>query len=136
MPSSSEPIISIPIQGPFDLDDPPIECFFFQAPQDWYNAQFFIYRLEIKYGITLNAFRDTDLPIIFHERGWEPLTSLNGVVYPHYVYMFYANIHSDVVWLTFQVSMYNQTILVTLYSIRQVLHMHALLETLPQFFFG
>lgn len=29
MPSSSEPIISIPIQGPFDLDDLPIECFFF-----------------------------------------------------------------------------------------------------------
>lgn len=135
MPSVSEPIISIPIQGPFDLDDLPIECFFFQAPQDWYNAQFFIYRLEIKYGITLNAFRDTDLPIIFHERGWEPLTSLNGVVYPHYVYMFYANIHSDVVWLTFQVSMYNQTILVTLYSIRRVLRMQPYWR-LPQFFFG
>ncbi|KAL6321965.1 hypothetical protein AAG906_035880 [Vitis piasezkii] len=32
--------------------------------------------IEIKWGITLSTFCDTDLPTIFSERGWKPFMSL------------------------------------------------------------
>ena len=59
------------------------------------------YMVEIEYGIALRFNQDIILPNIFHEIDWEPLTLLSRNLYPHYVRMFYANIHSIVLGLAF-----------------------------------
>lgn len=62
-------------------------------------THFFNYRVEIEYGMALKFDQDIILPHIFHEINWEPLTLLPRNLYPHYVRMFYENIHSVVLGL-------------------------------------
>ena len=59
------------------------------------------YMVEIEYGIALRFNQDIILPNIFHEIDWEPLTLLPRNLYPSYVRMFYASIHSIVLGLAF-----------------------------------
>ena len=99
----------IPFHGPFDLDDLYVECFHTEKSHSRYYASFREQRVEVECHVDLHAFQDTPLLTIIRERMWESLFSLRGVAYPHYVQMFYLNIHSIVVGLTSRVTMYSQS---------------------------
>ena len=117
---SHEPIQGIPIQGPFDLDDFPLEWKHSKEDCDRYYFVLWGCWVEVEPPIDLRAFQDTPLPASFRVRGWETLMTIQGTLYPHHVHMFYSNIHSVVSGLMFWVTMYSQTFMVSTQFIRCV----------------
>ena len=110
-------------QGLFYLSDLPMECFHSKKAHDHYYASFIGHCVEVEYTINMHFFFNIDIPRIFRAWGWEPFVSLHGLTYPHYVLIFYVNIHSTVNDMIFSIAMCGQTFLVLTSSICRALGM-------------
>ena len=131
LPRSPMPIQGIIFQGLFNLNNLPLECFYSGEAHTRYYVVFRDHHIKIKRLIDLHALLDTLLPTIIHEKGWDTLLSLLRTHYLHLMQMFYVNMHSFVARVTFQVTMYGQSFLVSTLFIRCVLGIFHLAKCFP-----
>ena len=101
VPLFPKPIIGIPIQGPFGLDDLPMKCFHSKELCDHYYSSLMGHRVEVEWPIDLRVFQDTHLPTIFLARGalcnsvWDALSSPHlDVLLKHPFYCEWAYVSS------------------------------------------
>ena len=92
-----------------------------------------IHRVMVECVVDLRAFQDTVFPTIVRDKGQETLFCLQWTYYPHLVHIFYANMHLVMVGVTFRVTMYGQSFLVSSCSIWYVLSMLKLEVFVPSF---